>query len=745
MKTGFGSGCSAAVLAAVLLSPAVNAQTQGSGNASASAAEDRGGQADIVVTATRRQESAQNIPLSITAMGGLELQKKGVESFADYGNSVPNLSYGATGDGSLGSRGIAIRGIQGAGATGLYIDDTPVPDSLDPHIVDLARIEVLRGPQGTLYGARSMGGTVRLITKQPDAGAFSGFVHGGLSFTKQGGANMVGDTSVNLPIVADKAALSVQAFYQRDEGVFDKAIGTGANPTTRKNIDDLSSYGAQITLRFEPTPELSLTPRVIFQHTRQKGFPFADVTPGNFVQRREFDIAEGGKDKWALYSFTANYAAPFGTFTSSTSYFDRNTPEREDYSTFIQAIFGLEDQLPSRIDRQLKLKRFVQEVRFASDFKGPFQIVAGAFYSFSRDYNDYVPASVIAGLDSALGGDGSIGDLAFTTTRHLRTRERAVYGEASLKLTETLKATVGVRYFVNGQSYRERSDGVIAGGPVAIDRPTATERGATPKFLLEYHPDRDVTLYGSAAKGYRVGGFNGDVSPTCDADLAAAGLTRAQTLKYKSDSLWNYELGAKTSFADRRITANLAAFRIDWSDIQQNVLLACGFPFIGNSGKARSKGFELEINARPVRSLELGLALGYTDAKIVKAGSGTPQPAGSPVYQVPKWTAAVKVEYSTPVSSSFEGFVRGDYSYADSSFSANNDPLNPRLRPSYSLIDARLGLRSDTLDIALFGKNLANTHANLADNRSLAAEAPGLPRLVTNRPRTIGVEARYRF
>lgn len=743
MRKKIGLYCSAALLAAQIVSPAARAQAQS--DSKASGENEAVAQGDIVVTATRRQETAQNIPLSITAMGGLELQKKGVESFADYGNSVPNLSYGATGDGSLGSRGIAIRGIQGAGATGLYIDDTPVPDSLDPHIVDLARIEVLRGPQGTLYGARSMGGTVRLITKQPEADAISGFVHSSLSFTKHGGVNIVGDTSVNMPIVSDKVALSVQAFYERDEGVFDKLIGSGASLTSQKNIDDLSSYGAQITLRVQPTPDLSFTPRIIFQHTKQNGFPFADVSPNNFVQRRDFDITEGGKDKWALYSLTANYAASFGSFTSSTSYFDRNTPEHEDYTAFIQAIFGLTNSLPSRIDRQLKLKRFVQEVRFASDFNGPFQIITGAFYSFSRDYNDYLPASVIPGLDSALGGGGTIGDLAFTTTRHLRTRERAVYGEASLKLTESLKATVGIRYFINSQSYRERSDGVIAGGPVAIDRPTATERGATPKFLLEYHANRDVMLYASAAKGYRVGGFNGDLSPTCDADLAAVGISRAQTLKYKSDSLWNYEVGAKTSFADRKVTANLAAFRIDWSDIQQNVLLACGFPFIGNSGKARSKGFELEINARPVRSLELGLALGYTDAKITKAGNGTPQLQGSPVYQVPKWTAAVKAEYSVPVTSNFEGFVRGDYSFTDSSFSANNDPLNPRLRPSYSLVDARLGLRSDDLEFALFGKNLTNKHANLADNRSLAAEAPGLPRVVTNRPRTIGVEARYRF
>lgn len=713
--------------------------------AGAAFAQDAVAPDEIVVTATKRSESLQSVGLSITAMSGDDLAAKGVASFADYGDSIPNLSYGATGDGSLGSRGIAIRGIQGAGATGFYIDDTPVPDSLDPQIVDLERIEVLRGPQGTLYGARSMGGTVRLITRQPDFSGVSGSLRGGLSFTKEGGVNYLTDGSLNLPVVNDLIAVSIQGFYSDETGVFDKRVTGGGGSSLTKNVDDRRAYGGQIAVRIQPSDALTVTPRIWYQRTEQDGFPFADVSPGNFVQERAFDIDEGGYDEWTLYSLTGNYVTDFGTFTSSTSYFDRKTPETEDYTAFVQAIFELAEPLPAQIDRNLRLKRFVQELRFSSDFSGPFQIVAGVFYSSSRDYNDYLPASVVDGLDDALGAGGTLGDLAFTTTRHLRTKERAVFGEASLDLVEGLTATVGLRYFSNSQRYRERGDGIISGGPVSIDRDKTTENGVTPKFLIEYQANRDFLVYASAAKGYRVGGFNGDISPTCDADLDAIGTTRDQTLSYKSDSLWNYEVGTKASLFDRKLTANVAAFRIDWSNIQQNVLLPCGFPFIGNSGKARSTGFEVELNARPVQDLRIGLAIGYADAKIVQAGAGTPQLAGSPVYQVPEWTIATNAEYSVPVTTDFEGFLRGDYSFTDASYSANNDPLNPRKRPSYSLVDIRAGVRNETFEVAVYAKNLTDEHANLADNRSLAAEAPGLPRIVTNRPRTIGLEARYRF
>jgi iron complex outermembrane recepter protein len=703
-------------------------------------------QGDIVVTATRRSESIQRVGLSISALSAEELDNKGVQSFFDYGTSVPNLSFASSGLGSLGSRSIAIRGVQGADTTGFYIDETPVPDSVDPRVIDIARIEVLRGPQGTLYGARSQGGTVRLITEQPNLSAISGRAHAGVSFTKQGGANYLADGSINLPLVDGKVGLRATGFYQYDEGAFDKAIGPLAGPPTtfRKNVDDLSAYGGQIAVRFEPTSNLVITPRFLYQKVKQSGFPFADVTADNFTQRRDFDIQEGGFDEWKLYTLNGSLQTSFGSFSSATSYFDRRTPESEDYTAFTTFAFGLSPALPSKIDRNVKLRRFVQENRFASDFKGPFQVIAGLFYSDTRQNELFVPPSIIPGLDAAFGGGVAPGDLAFVTDRATRTKEFAVYGQASLNITSRLKLTAGGRYFRNTQSYSEQSDGIIVGGPVSLAPPTTRENGFNPKGSIEYQATPDVLIYGSASRGYRVGGFNGFVASSCDADIAALNLQRADTVSFRSDSLWSYEAGIKSKFADRRVTLNAAAFRIDWNNIQQIVLPACGFPFTINSGKARSQGFEVELALRPVSGLDVGLNLGYTDAKVTDPGNA-PIPAGTPVYQVPKWTASGNAEYSTPVAGPFDGFLRGDLSYVGQSFSANNDVLNPRRRASYTLVDLRLGIRNERLEFALFGKNLTNARANLADNRSIAAEAPGLPRIVTNRPRTIGIEGRVKF
>ena len=292
---------------------------------------------EIVVTATKRSEDLQDVGLSITALTTQQLESKGVEQFFDYGNSIPNLSFAIdSADGSLAARGIALRGIQGSNTTGFYIDDIPVLETLDPHIVDVARIEVLRGPQGTLYGAESMGGTVRIITAQPDATAFSGQVHVGTSDTEHGSANGIVEGDVNLPLVSDVLSVRASGFYQFDSGFFDKGLGPESAPPTSVTIGlgSMEYYGGQIALRWEPVGGLSITPRVMYQETVEDGVPYALCNADNLLQRQVFDVHEGGTDKWWLDSLAINYTAPFGTFVSSTAYFDRKTFETEDDTDF---------------------------------------------------------------------------------------------------------------------------------------------------------------------------------------------------------------------------------------------------------------------------------------------------------------------------------------------------------------------------------------------------------------------------
>jgi outer membrane receptor protein involved in Fe transport len=293
------------------------------------------------------------------------------------------------------------------------------------------------------------------------------------------------------------------------------------------------------------------------------------------------------------------------------------------------------------------------------------------------------------------------------------------------------------------------------GGPPIVDAPvTTTENGVNPQFEADYHLTADDMIYVNAAKGFRPGGLVPSVpagTPGTGTDCVAAlqqigaNITIQDTRSFKSDSLWSYELGTKTSWLDRRLTFNAAAFYIKWSRIQQEILLGCGFQYRANAGAAESKGGEMELHAKPVEALEFSLGVGYQNAKITESSASSPQKVGSPVYQTPDWTGNGSVTYTTQLTSDWKLIGGTDYSYIGRSFSANNDAADPRLRGSYRLINASLAFARDKFQVALVGKNLANEVADLGDNRSIAAEVPGRPRLFVNQPRTLGVEFRSSF
>jgi iron complex outermembrane recepter protein len=705
---------------------------------------------EIVVTATKRSEDLQNVGLSITAFDAAQLEAKGVAQFADYGNAIPNLSFGVgAADGSLAARGIALRGIQGANTTGFYIDETPVLETLDPHIVDVSRIEVLRGPQGTLYGAESMGGTVRIITAQPTATAFSGQVHVGASDTEHGTLNDIVEGDINLPLIGNVLSVRASGFYQFDSGFFDKGLGPESAPPVSilHDVGSMEYSGGQIALRYEPVDGLSITPRVMYQEIIQDGAPYALNNPSNLLQREVFNIDEGGSDKWWLDSLTIDYTQPYGTFVSSTSYFDRKTFETEDDTDVTQYDFNLTTPLPSPITRKIDLRRFAQELRFASDFSGPFQVVLGGFYSNSTRPRDY--EWVTPGIGAVIGAPS---DLLLTFIDSRQAIEYAVFGDLSYNILPNLKATVGLRWFRDTATFTQFTNGIFFGSvPSPYSAPAVTENGLTPKYLLEYQITPDLLTYASIAKGFREGGNNialppGPAPTGCDTDLANLNITASQVSTYKSDSLWNYELGIKSSFLDHRLTVNAAGFVIEWDNIQQQVSLPlCGYGVTANTGKARSSGVELEISGRPLPELTAGLGLGIDDAHITQPGIGDPLPAGSPIQQVPSLTITSNVEYVRPVSAVWSGLARVDWSHTGESFSANNSEADLLKRSAYNLTDLRIGLRSNRYDLAAYVKNLTDEHANLGDAIMIGAQIPGQPRFLINRPRTAGVEVRIRF
>ena len=763
---------------------------------------------EITVTAEKRAESQQNVPMSMTTFGTVQLQEKAIYDFFDYATKVPNLAFAPTGDGVGTARTISIRGVSGNNVTSYYIDDTPLPDSIDPRILDIDHIEVLRGPQGTLYGARSMGGLVRTVTKEPDLNEFSATLHGGASDTaRTSTGNYTGDGVFNIPLIQDKLALRLSGFGDYEAGYFKRSYCTnpaaamnltclplaGPGLTTVDNVGAIDTSGFAASLTFKATDSLTITPRFMLQRTGYNGFPMADyptdtangigypvptpatgaptpnrMIPNDFTQARWFNVPEGGWDDWGLSSLTVHWKTHLGELVSSSSYFSRKVIETEDESDFVYAGItsgaGGEPQ-PGGISEEKDYQSFVQEVRFVSALQGPIQFVTGAFYSDTHGrvpFSAYYPPATVPGLDLTLTGTPGVEltpgypNLIFASDFHTDVKEPAVFGEVSYQPIDPLKLTAGLRWYQVKTSSQGYEAGLATGGGPVIVSPyaTQTESGVNPKFEADYHITPDQMVYVNVAKGYRPGGLVPIVpagepnTPTdCAGQLKAIdpNANIQDTRSYQSDSLWNYELGTKTAWLDHRLTVDAAGFYIRWKDIQQEILLSCGFQFIANAGAAVSKGGELEMRARPTDPLEMSLGLGYQNATITEMSSLSPQTVGSPVYQVPDWTGNGAVSYTAQLTTDWKMISGTDYSYIGRSYSGNNLPADPRLRPSYRLINARMAFDKGAFEIAIVGKNLGNEVANLGDSRSIAAETPGRPRLFVNQPRTLGVEFRQSF
>ena len=799
-------------LGAIALSGAVAAQT-----ATSNVLE------EVVVTAQRRSESLQNVPLSITALSAIALEQKAVTTFFDYAGQVPNLAFANTGDGSGTARTISIRGISGDGTTGFYIDETPVPDSIDPRVLDVERIEVLRGPQGTLYGARSMGGTVRLITQQPSFDGVNGRVSiSGSKTSNAGSANYGVDGAINIPL-SDRMAMRFVGFYEHDAGFLKRHFLTnpadaanlppnsnptllGNLPTTiRNDVGRVNGYGGALSLAIKASDALMITPRIMYQKSDANGLPYADggsypvpqpspppavsMRPAGYTQYRFYDVPESSSDAWTLFSLGIRYDTRVGTFLSSSSYFDRTVDETEDQTDFLwSALESPFDGIPlgdvtnpatplyhavpiAASIRELKqIHRFVQEFRFTSKLSGPWQYVAGFFYSDTRGrvpYAGYYPPSIAPGI-SQTGGfvvQGIPGlpipvnpanpDEIFGQDYQTKVTEPAFYGELSYQFTDAVKGTVGLRAYRIKTQTGGYLEGIAFGGARITD-PVAetTDSGVNPKVGLDWKLAPGKMVYAQVAKGFRPGGLvpsipgNTLVDPLgCFAQLQGLGYTdAAQTKSYKPDRLWNYELGTKTAWADNRVTVDAAGFLIKWDQIQQSVALPCGFQFRANAGAAEIKGAELEVHARPTMNLDLSFGVGYQRARITQASALLPSlQVGDRVYQVPDWTGNAAASYTVPFEGSRSLVGTISWSYTGDSVSASVSANNPRVRPSYSILDARLAYEFAAYELALVGKNLANTEANLGDNRSLAAETVGRPRLVVNAPRTVGLDFRAKF
>ncbi len=735
---------------------------------------------EVIVTATKRAETLQETGMSITALGDMTLERMGANTLLDFAVRVPNLGMAYEADGRFDSSSPALRGVFGKNTTGFYIDDTPVNASLLPRVIDLERIEVLRGPQGSLYGAKSMGGTIRMITKQPKLNESESTLHASGSSVKEGDWNSSFDASFNLPVVEDKIALRVAAYFGQNSGIFDREYisswveaGSGATRQntgpafeTNENVDDESYWGGQIAAKIVMSENLTFTPKLMAQQVDADGLPFADNNAGDTTTPRFFDSEEPGTDEWWLASGTFDWELDAGTIVSTTSWYNRTTDETEEEHSFLHWLFNVDigipiDPLESVLSTVEKYEAFVHETRFTSSSDGPFQYTAGFFYSDSQ-WDHHYPRAVQTGLAAALDdfvGEPGFGqnceygfcltndDLIFTNTTITDTRETAAFGELTYEFNDRFSITAGGRFYKTEIDAVNSADGFANSGPTSYVA-DFSESGFNPKVMAKMDVNDDINLYASASKGFRPGGVNGNLPlGLCGDELASIGVDPAEQVTYDSDTLWSYELGLKSTLADNRVTFNAAVYQIQWSDVRQLNRLGCGFQYSYNAGEAESTGFELELTAAPVEGLTLSAALGYTDAEITDDGDAIGVAVGDKIQGVPDVTFSGSAEYVFPLFAGWDGVVRADANHYGDSYSSNNEGVgaNARLREAWSTLNLRAGMFNDSWEFTLFADNVTDERVNLADSRSIAAETPGRQRLVVNRPRTIGIEARYRF
>lgn len=701
---------------------------------------------EIIVTARKREELIQDIPWSIRALSERELEQLGADDFLDYARTVAGLSFISFGPGFT---KIVIRGVsegrstRNQATTGIYIDETPVTrNGINPdlRLFDVQRVEVLRGPQGTLYGSASMGGTIKVVTNKPDAGAFASKIDASYSGTRHGDGNAKVNAMVNIPVIDGKVAFRAVGYY-RDTGGFIDSPDLGLN-----NVNDEEIWGARLAARFDVNEALTVTVSFMIQNSNIGPPPEDDLNfdpvSGEFVDipdLKQSRLVENVQDDdQQIYNLTINYDFGWAELVSSTSYFKRSFFQMQDISD----AFGV----PLTIDSDDPNKDFIQETRLASTGDSRFAWLAGVFYS-DRNKNG---STAFASKDTLEGilPPFLLGDALLDATLGGGNEQLALFGEVSFDITNSFQMTVGLRWFDVKTDFQVFATGLFAGAPPGapplIEDLKSSESSVNPKFLLSYRVSGDALLYAQAAQGFRIGGTNqvSTVSGACGPELAELGLSEPPST-FDSDSLWNYELGAKTSWLDNRLILNGAIYYIDWSDVQvSRVLFSCGFAFTDNAGRATSKGFELEMRALPMAGLELTGSLSFSDVEIggdpgILASLGAVN--GEAMPGVPKWTFSFSVEVNIPLASGLVGLVRGDYQYVDSSPS-DFSLTGPMEVGGYHLGNIRVGVSGDGWQVSVFVNNVWDERASLA-----AIAQGGRPFVVRNRPRTVGVNVRKTF
>ena len=692
----------------------------------------------IVVTASRRAEPLLTESSSVSAVGGRFIDDFGMHDIHEVMTSVPGLGVVSNWDTKYTLRGVSTDTWEEARpATAEYVDETPItnPGSffwvLDspPYLIDMDRIEVLRGPQGTLFGSSSMGGTIRYLTRRPAMDAVEARVEAGSSGTNHGGVGYSASGMFNAPLQDGVLALRGVAFYDRLGGYIDN-LANGED-----DVNDTELSGGRLVLEWHPSDEFTAIARVNYQRVANGGKDGHDLDGPANTQYRVMD--ESSEAKRLITSLDIDYVLASVALHSTTSWASYEATSRGDLTDYMYETSGLVNPL-SVVNGQ-DTQDFTQEIRMESRNTERLDWLAGVYFQH-RD-NTYSQDFPAPGFDAQTGNaaaDFGYPDNLYVLDIDQPVDEIAGYGEIGWRPADRWRLSMGARWFQFDRTEHEKADGYWNGGPT--DRKSdATETDVSPRYSVAYTPTDDSTYYAVISNGYRPGGPNlppwsaGD----CDADLAAIGYDSVP-LEFSSDELWNYEIGARKAFLNGRLNLAGVIYRIDWDDIQSQVFVDCGWSFMENSGKARNEGVEFELSYQPTPELELRLAGGYVDAKLESALPGTSAASGDQLPGVPDLTGNLSASWRAYTSGKYSASVRGMWSYVGDRYTRFDD--SRQRMDAYNVLDLRLQVEGNRWGTAVSCNNVFDDDGVVYVEESVLGHYE-----VTTRPRTWQLTLRYDF
>jgi iron complex outermembrane receptor protein len=695
----------------------------GAGFQASAQTEDRLELETVTVTVRKREESLQDVPASVQAFDEAAIERLNVTGFEDYARFAPSISFNSEGPGRT---KLVIRGVAestgtrtGQSSAGIYLDEQPLTSNAqtpDIRIVDVERIEVLNGPQGTLYGASSQSGTLKIITNKPDTTGFEGYGEGTAKSLDGGDASYDLNGMVNLPVVKDKIALRLVGFYGEEGGYVDNVLGTTPGGTVtnaglaKDNFDGRKSYGGRASVRADLNDRWTVTAGAAFQTADIDGLSDYDPAVGDLKVVKFFD--EHYKDEWDQVSLTVDGDLGFADLVVASSYFRRDIDSIADNTAYMQFLTGLAAADPAYYsfydfgpdpvgfyDFKLKERRTAHEVRLSSKDDSRWGWIVGAFYEkidadtvAGANIVDYPLTPSYAEVAAYLAEPT---DIYFFQRVAYDQDQKAVFGEVSYRFTDQLTGTLGGRYFDannNGSIVTDIPEGLNIENSVL----KAPENGFTPKVSLAWQANEDLLVYGTFSQGFRLGGANRD----------RPGIL--VPLQYDADKLSNYELGLKSEWADGRIVFNAAAFYMTWDDFQlevKNPDPSTFFFVTANVGQAEIKGAEAELNALVSDHLHVGLSGSILDASLSESSDFLNASAGTRLPVTPELKFAAFGEYRVPMPSlGGEGYIRADYSHTGDSLNSV-DPDAAQILKSYDLVNLQIGLDKDDWTLNLFLNN----------------------------------------